>query len=749
MESKVKLYASQEVPASELNFLQQSVQDSLDHIVSELLFDDGLYSKLPVTKTGPLEITVGKGFFFRQGAVYRKVVETQHSLTSLLPSSGSRKVLVLVYGQTTDTATENRKFLTNVTTRAAQPRPVATRTVREAVIDIVAGPASNSPSRPAVGSGWRVLAELTLGTAGITVDPVMETSSRALNLETVVDNIALLQAQDKKTAALISTLRTELLGLQKEIDTKADARRLDHIVEDVTELREKLGVPDTNTFFGLDGFSNEDESDTAFPGYTANVEGGAIRMGDVVSPQSKLIALLNPLDTRVDKSESGLILPASSLELRLECDEYESDVSIASYAVSTVVGKILQRTRTYLFYASKPGRSFAEESLKANGKIKVKNPSNGANEELSLAGKDWKIEQAGGSGSAWKLMVTTPYWDRDTVDLTTTGARIAQTFLCAQTGWHKRIALYFTEVGGSGDVHAKVCYLGPDGDPDLTKVLAVATVPVASLKQRAWTNFDFDPFALTRGNRYAIVLTTSGNHTVGVALQNGLSNGVLVASTDGATWQADLAKDLMFRLYACKFKSTKVTIELEDVSLAGGIRELQTILTGYTPSGTDLVVQGRIGSTWRNLTEDDETVLTGLPNLVPLRLIFIGTVDLMPGIDLTKSRVIASRPRLSSVHISTIRNLGSRTTTSIKVKEASPNFSGSAHNWVVTILTGSGFATEVTATLVKDEVRGDGQKVRTWVFTVAATSQYRIKTLLEANVVTNTHCITSRRDEAA
>lgn len=749
METKVNFYQSQEVPSSELNVMQQAMQDSLDHIVRELLFDEGRFIDLPVVKSGPLEVTVGTGFFVNNGAVYIKTVSTQHTLTSLLPSSGLRKVLLLVSGQQVDTAVENRKFLTNVATRAAQPRPVATRKKREAIIDLVAGPASNSPSRPAVGAGWKVIAELTLGTAGITVDPAMEVANRALTLESAINQIALLQAQDKKTAALINTIRSEITGITAELNKKAASRRVDLLVGDMGDLRERLGISDVSSNFGVDTFSSDDESDTAFPGYTARTEGGAIQMGHITSPQSKLIALLNPNDAKIDKSETGLILPASTMELRLECDQYESDVSISSYAVSTVVGKKLQRTRSYLFYATKAGQSFAEAALKANGKIKVKNPATGADETISLAGKSWKIEQYGAANKmAWKVSVTEPYWDLDAVDITTTGSRIAQTFLCAQAGWHKRIALYFSDAGATGDVHIHVCQLGADGDPDMAKVVADATLPVASIKKRAWTNIDFDPFFLNRGSRYGIVLTTGGSHVVGCALQNGLSNGTLVASTDGVTWQTDLAKDLMFRLYACKFASTKVIVEIEDVSLAGGIRELQTILTGHTPAGTDLIVQGRIGSTWRNLSEDDETVFAGLPNLVPLRLVFVGTVDLMPGIDLTKSRVIASRPRLSSIHISTIRNIAPYATTSILVSELSADFDEAQHNWVVTLLHGASYSTEVSATSVKDGVRPDGIKWRRWLFTVPSLSAYRIKTLLEATTIDNTHSVAYRRDEA-
>ncbi len=304
---------------------------------------------------------------------------------------------------------------------------------------------------------------------------------------------------------------------------------------------------------------------------------------------------------------------------------------------------------------------------------------------------------------------------RHTVDVSTTGSRLAQTFLCAQAGWHKRIDLYFSDAALTGDVHISVCALGTDGDPDLSQIIATSTLSVASIKKKAWTAINFDPFYLQRGKRYAFVVTTGGNHVLGCAIANGLSNGTLIASTDGVSWQVDLAKDLMFRLYGCKFASTKIIVDIEEVDLSGGIRELQTILTGHQPSGTDLVIQGRIAGVWRNLSEEDDTVLAGGPALVPLRLVFVGTKDLMPAIDLTKSRVIASRPLLSSMHVSTIRSLGSGTTASVRVSEVSYDFDDAAHDWTCTLLHGGSFTTEVAATTVKDYVRPDGGKGRTWI----------------------------------
>lgn len=748
METKVKFNTAQEVPASELNALQDAAQAAMDHIVKVLLFDEGRFSGLMVSKNSALEIAIGKGYFINNGAIYPKTEDTAANLQSFLPSTGLRKVLVLVSGETANGATESRRFLIDAATRATQPRQVSTRTIRQASIDIVAGVASNSPSRPAVGAGWKVVAELTIGPSGITVDPVMEEANRALTLESAIAAIALLQAQDRKFSSMMDTIRSEITGLAQELRTKANDARVTYVVKDVLNLREKLDIADANSHFGFDNFVTDSESDEAFSGYTARVEGGTLQMG-MATNATKLIALTNPNDAKLDISESGLILPASTSELRLECNDYDTGVSIASYGVSTIVGKKLNLSRTYIFYATKAGRSFAEAYLSKNKNVRVRNPADNAWQTISLDGKTWKIEQIGGNLKAWKLMVSEAYWDFDAVDLSTSGSRIAQTMLNSQGGWYKRVDFYLVDKGSSGNVTVTVCELTEAGTPNLGRILSVATVAYSSLN-KGWNNVAlFDPFYLVRGRRYGIVLTTPGAHVVGASLSNGITHGTLLASGDGTSWQVDLAKDLMFRLYACKFNSTKVVIDIEDVDLAGGIREVQAMLTGYQPSGTDLVLEGRIAGAWRSLTQEDETVLNSAPSVLPLRLVFIGTKDLMPAIDLSKSRVIASRPLLTSTHISTIRSLGAGTTSSIKVIEVSDDFDEAAHDWVVTILSGAGYATVTTAASVTTKKSVDGRTQRTWIFSPSAIGAYRVKTVLTASSIDNLFSVFGRQDEAS
>ncbi len=100
-----------------------------------------------------------------------------------------------------------------------------------------------------------------------------------------------------------------------------------------------------------------------------------------------------------------------------------------------------------------------------------------------------------------------------------------------------------------------------------------------------------------------MVITTTGAHKVGTSNSNGASYGTMFVSSDGAYWAGDLVKDLLFRIWGCQFSSPRVAIDIEDITLAGGIREISTVLTGHQPAGTDIEIHARIAGVWAPLSK--------------------------------------------------------------------------------------------------------------------------------------------------
>jgi hypothetical protein len=729
METKVNLAATQEGTASDFNAISDLTEVSVDAIVRELLFDEARYTGFSVSKVDSMNLTVATGRLYAGGKVFRAEAATSLSVTSLLPTSGSRIVLVVVSGATVDTAVETRRFLVSTEPRVFQPKPTATRKSRQASVELVAGTIAASPSRPAVPAGALVVASMVVGPAGIDGSISGETSNAALSLEKAVGSINTLSGQLRLFNSQMTTLRSDIAGLARTQTGKADMTRLRAIENSLFLMREKLDLPDTQAIDGYDDFTTASETDVANPANTSEIEAGRMVFGKVEKTR-KMVALLNPSDPKVDKTVSGLIMPASIDTLRIECDDKDGEVAISSYQVVTTELKRRSLGRWWYWYAWWSDRLQLEDWFRGNSLVRLYDPSADLWEDVDLRLVRWSlVGQA--VRNRWKLWVDGAYWDRGTVTRTFTGARLCQTFLCAQSGWHKRIDLGFTSVGPTGDVHVAICGLTDTNTPDENHVLETVTVPVGSLKTwPAWTPVQFDPVYLERGERYGILITTTGNHKLGVSTSNDLTNGVLQTWVGGSVWSYDLAKDAVFRLYGCRFSQTAVIVDIEDITLTGGIAEVQTILTGYEPKGTNLTVQARISGVWRSLDETDETVLAGGPTQLPLRFVFQGTKDLMPAIDLSKSAIVVSRPRSSSVHISTARTLPAGVTTAtVHVIEEAVGFAPAKHGWTVALLSGAAFDVVHAAASFVDKALPNGRKRRTWTFTgLPAIAAYKVRT---------------------
>jgi hypothetical protein len=751
MQKKIKLHPYQELPVAELDAMQQFVQQAIDMVVRELLFDEGRYIRMAVAKTGALEISVGSGYYLRTGVVYEKATNSVHSLAALVPGSNSRIVLVTVTGQEIETETQVRKFLIDAATRQTQPRPVATRIARTAVVDLVAGSASASPARPPVPAGAIVVASLLLGPSGIIGNPAMEAANAVINLELAFAAVKALQEVDAKLNEQLKSITSELAKIKAELKKRALETTTNALVSDVLELRERLGVPDTSSFWGMDVFANEDESDTAFAGYTAKVEAGAMQHGDA-EVVTRLAALLNPNDSRVDVTESGFIIPKNTAVAVLTsgADTLDGSISIAQFAVSTIAAKEKKLTQTWRFYGGKIGEAAVAEELAKNPKITVRDPVTGNKVNIDLVGSKFKVTRESKSSSYYEIKVSTPYWDVDEAVVETTGSRVAQTFMCPKDGWYKRIDLDLTEIGPSGDITVQVFRQRDNGNPDTDQLIAQSTRTRDTLAIQGWVEWAFDPFYLEAGERYAFIVTTTGNHWLGTVNSDEAVNGTLLATTDGISWAAQIDKDLRFRLVGTKFAASKVTVELEGLSVTNGMKALSSVITGFIPEGTRLVVEAQVGSAWR-LLDDDPTIFNSLPSVVPLRVTFIGTTRLMPGIARQRTRFFASRPLTTSVHVSTPRTLGAGTTTKVTVEENSKDFVEADHDWTVQLLHGAGYATVVNHTSVTTKTnRKDGIITRQWVFDgLPNIAAYRVRTTLGSTTTTNQHSVTQRRDWAA
>jgi hypothetical protein len=82
--------------------------------------------------------------------------------------------------------------------------------------------------------------------------------------------------------------------------------------------------------------------------------------------------------------------------------------------------------------------------------------------------------------------------------------------------------------------------------------------------------------------------------------------------------------------------------------------------------------------------------------------VFLGTQDLMPAIDLADSQSHVWRPRTDYTWVSTLRNLGGPTTSTIKMEVRIGNWNAGQHTITPTILAGGGETVEAADVTVTE-----------------------------------------------
>jgi len=750
MDSLVKFHPSQEVPSSEMNFLQISAQAGIDNTVLALLIRSVFYKGLIVTKNSASEIKVTAGRIWANGRSYRLDVDTAINLTTNFPAGSNKKIIAIVAtGQEVDTEAAPRKFLVDPNTRTSRSRTVATRTERSVVLSVIEGVESFAPVPPAVDVNLAHLATLTLSSTGIVGDPTQEVGQQAPNLQDAISAIQIIRAELDRQLGMISTLRTDMAGLAQQVTGLAPKSDIERIEQQLLMLREKTDIPDLASFWGYDQFETDSESDTAHGAYSASVGGGALAL-PTPSSESAAPALLNPLDSRVLTGANGVTLPAYTETMRYELSAKDVEINLAAYPVVTKTR--VKKLHGWQFKKWKNRHRALWRALKRNdGDLMVTDPETGNTTTIEITKQPWRFDDEDRWGKWIWLDQSKGYWLTRTTSTTVTGSVVAQTFLNAQAGWMTGISLWFSALGGSGDVRVMLCECRDDGTPDFGATIEEVVVPYASLKV-GWVKAALPPAHLARGVRYAIAMVSGGAHKIYASNKNGLSNGTLFYSTDGTYFDGSLQQDIAIRLHYASFPKNYVTVELEPAALSGGIDSIDFTMTGIRPDAVDFDVQAQVGGVWRNINDADAAVFASRPNLVPLRAVWQNTSDDAVGVVLTKSRVISYRPSLTAIHVSTARTLPSGTTDTVVVRERLRGYlgGGGGHTHVVKLHHGVSFASTKTAlaTSTRTLENGDVEFEATFDFTGATISAWKVRTEMTITDTANDYVVLERWDHA-
>lgn len=725
MEKQVIYRNRQELQAADLNNTQGWADEALRHVVTDAISAERHFTGLAVSAGSATEITVAAGRLYdgTTGKVYALEDAANHSLFSYLPLANEKWLAISVVGQEEETELEPRDFLVDLQTREVEPQTVAMQSRRTVVVNIAQGLESATPEKPSAPTGYTLLCHVRLSPSGIQ-ELAAADAGELPNLNEIDARLTAAEGWITAAEPRIAHIVSDISGLSAGMAARATMDQTIALALDMAKVKERLEIPDTYVFYGADHYLDETETDDTQVGYAALVDEG-VRFPELAAADAEL-SLFNPLDSGASLSADGFLLPAYTEVTRLAVISRAGDVTINGYQYQTVAV-----TRRYM---ARERRRCGVARSKSSGWMWWQS---GWYDPLTRifrrSDESWIPDAAyrtraaryvrhGREQLSWVDRFDRPYWDLNATEHTVQGAVLAQTFLSAQTGWMTSVDLYFTSVAASGSVDVSIVETD-NGLPDLNRVLAKVTVAQSALAA-GWTNIPWErPTYIESGKRYAVVVASGAAHRVAYAAGTEYTQGGLVYMQDGA-FLAESGRDLCMRLNFARFLSPRAVVQLESLQLAGGIHDLDLLYEGFTPEGCELAFEYQLVGVWYPVREDTVFNLETSPPLLPLRAVFIGTTDVMPGLRLTDSVARMARYDTEFVHYSLERSLASPSA-NITVRVLLEDFDDMDHTCTVSLVVGG---SPVAATSTLTEVVDDRSRWLEANFALgAATSAYTIK----------------------
>lgn len=712
---RVNIQDWQLVTESDFNNFGIFPQQTFDAILGDL--GPGLaFAGFGVAQSGPASVVLGPGrLYTNAGPVYYigEGAGAEIDLLAQLPVVTRRWAAITIWGQEIETVTEPRSFLTDATTRATVQRVIATETRRHVNYAAVLGTEAPDPVRPAITSNVLTVAWVLLSPTGI-AGILSNEEARANSLRSLGIRAADQDLWRSRTGTRLDTLASDLASLSGRLDNTAQLGFVLDLSRDMARVKEQAGLPQSYTAWSADRFLTPQYSETTDLAYMAKVEEG-IRFPPAAERNAQ-IALLDQFNQTVTV-QNNFVLPTYTEVARIEVLGNDAELSIAQYSFQTINWVQLAKTRLRIRFGTPfwwCSNSWWWDDWGHEGVLQfdltydpIKNifvrPTTGETFQI-LTGSytDWPDHTVIRLQQFWvDEVVDEYYWDRVVTTDGVNGSIIGQTFLLAQEGWLTSVDLFFTRAAGDGDVNVMICETW-NGAPVFDRVIAKTTIPAAQLRTYPLSSRAAFTPAYLKKDRYAIVLQTAGNHFVSLVTNNKFAQGSLFHSTDGAWAMGDLNRDLTFRLNFAQFEATRVAVQLMPLELTNGIAAVDINVDSVRPAVCSTTFEVQIGGVWTAFGAYESNPLTGLPAMLPFRVVFTGTTDTMPGIGVGPNGwVYTWRPRPDFRHVSTIQTLPTPCNT-IYVDLVLEQWRGTPQTCNVRLLTGAGYTTQVTPTVVDD-----------------------------------------------
>ncbi|WP_299346348.1 hypothetical protein, partial [uncultured Maritalea sp.] len=591
-------------------------------------------------------------------------------------------------------------------------------------------------------------------------------------------NQAQLQAMvawQAQVASSFDSLRSDLANMGQDLATKASSSAVEHLIDRTLlleagvsrnweahkRLEEEVGASSVLLLANTEHFINDTKSDTDHADYAARVGGGLSFPLSASSTPVGGIELQDPADPKVTV-QNGMMTPVSSSKNRtLENGSVNGAVQIQSYTNVEHTSRAMTGYSDashygpgnyhYENFVGVPGVAWNAQSARPSGKKMI------GGVKYSLARYD---ETSPGSGT-FKLTYITiveaqreyTYYVQEEVETTITAQGRGQTVYAANGGWLDQIGFHVTG-NGPGNIEVLVCECDGSGTPDLNKALARTSLAAGDIVQGI-NQVPIEPVYIAPGTRYAPVFLSTGAYNLGTtSTGRAVTNGqhfALVGSNRFEVPGTEGEKDLFLQLRYKTHEATTVAVTLQPLQLADGIDSLKIAFKRVIPLGTNVYFEVMVGSTWyrcgpgQSIPEVDWSLQ---PNLMPFRVVFVGTKDGMPSIGIgANSEITVGRVATSLTHIAEPIDAGA-VASEVRVRVRMDGFDEAKHDCVVSLIVAG---VEKTATAVEDATIDGNSIYRTATFSLAgdANQQFAPKIVASMSNVAEPFSITERFDYAA
>lgn len=663
MERKVIFRDRQEVTPDDLNNPQEFVQASIDHVVVDGIEAGRRFTGFVVTQASATSVSVAAGRLFYDGRVHFRSEPdgVAIDLLALKPELQSKVVAIVTYPETIQTGETTRAFEVDADAEDFVTEPVDMEIARRARLEAVGGAEAVSPQPPVIDNTAVIVALVTMGPAGIL--SIARNEAKLLrNLSRVADDVVgLLEFQDEAGPQL-GTLKSDFARLANDLANNGNKELLLQVAGDTASLKARLDIPDVFVGFRAHHFLDDSTSDPAYAGYAARIVEG-LRFPFAATATQEL-ALLNPNQPTAKVSAGSLLLPAyTKVERRITKGDNGvltlSDYSNLDNRTLVRLSMSPSRVRFGPDFEVTAGSAFWNSGTylgRLNDGIRAVFQKDGETFQVYETGK---VDQDGHKilrlAKFWTDDVTAPYWSRKVTEEVKLGYAHVETFLNTQDRWVVGLGPHMKGKPAAGTITFGCCETYR-GKPDMSRIIAMTTVNAADLVlvggAGGFPEIPVEPFFQEGGKRYGYFAVTQYGFQIAVADGQGAETagftGTYYYGLNGGDWFAEPGKHMVWRDFSAVFPNAKVDVDLEALQLGGGIQVIDVLADSVIPGSTELFYSVQIGGVWRALDASDPDILAAGNGLLPFRVTFLGTPDIMPGLRLDGSQVQLARLALSA-----------------------------------------------------------------------------------------------------